>query len=252
MRDEIQIQFLGFLRNMYVESHKFYVNESKRRFLGTFKNFESEMEAFETSWFDKNKIEFEGESEQVFKYAAELAKEDHRENIKNLKQQTIFSIIAGMYHKWEIQLRDWLIENVALGEEREIFKKLLWKENISFVFDFISAYGWDVRNQDFYKDLNICRMLVNVYKHGNGSSFDELLRHDFTFIDEEDNIPLGVNDQNYWHYTDVKISEEHIDKFSSAITSFWNKFPERFMASEKKPFKKNIINKIDNEKNLLK
>lgn len=251
MGDEIQIYFLEFFRNMYVESHKFYVDESKRRFLGSFKYFDTDFEAFEKSWLDKNLIEFEGESEEVFNYAAELAKINYRENIDYLKQQTIFSIIAGMYHKWEVQLRDWLIENVALGEEREIFKKLLWKENIAFVFDFISSYGWDVKNQDFYKDLNICRMLVNVYKHGNGSSFDELLKHDFTFIDEEVQIPLGENDINYWHFTDVKISEEHIDKFSSAIISFWSKFPERLMVSQKKPFKKYISNKIDKEKNQL-
>lgn len=249
MYDEIQIHFLGFLRKMFIESHNFYVEESKKRFLGAFQEIDSELIEFEKSWVENNRPNFKGESEEVFAYATELATEDRLENLKLLKKQTIMSIIAGMYHKWEIQLRDWLIENVA--REEEVYKKLIWKENISFVFDFISAYGWEVKKEDFYKELNICRLLVNVYKHGNGESFDELLRNDYTYVDKNDNVPLSKDDKNYWHYSDLEISAEHIDLFSNTINKFWSNFPENLMASQRKEFKDYIIRRINTEKKLL-
>ena len=50
-----------------------------------------------------------------------------------------------------------------------------WHANINGVVGLLGAFGWNIRTENFYPHLEGCRLIVNVYKHGKGKSFDQLI-----------------------------------------------------------------------------
>lgn len=89
---------------------------------------------------------------------------------------------AGMYHQFDKDLRDLLeIQMVGGvdGKTGELIgyddtKKDLWKPPVTRIFKILKTLGWDVKSEPYYPRLDACRMVVNAYKHGKGTSLDEL------------------------------------------------------------------------------
>ena len=67
-----------------------------------------------------------------------------------------------------------------------------------------------------------------MYKHGEGSAFDTLIASHPEYFED----PISEQRRNFEAtlmgstYEDLKICEEHIDKFANAISEFWDDFPE--------------------------
>jgi len=94
--------------------------------------------------------------------------------LADLKQSVILGALAGLYHQWEKQLREFIEIDLAHDMRREDAAKMAWSREIANVFEFLTSLGWDVRAQSFFPILDACRLVVNVCKHGQGRSLREL------------------------------------------------------------------------------
>jgi hypothetical protein len=101
------------------------------------------------------------------------------------------------------------------------------------MFELLRYFGWDVRSQLFFAKIDACRLVVNVYKHGNGSSLTKLaerypkyLRDPFAKSDEE--APLR---DDFLHHEWLEVSAADFNDFAAGFRRFWEEFPERLFLS---------------------
>ena len=130
-----------------------------------------------------------------------------------------------MYHKWDKQLRDWLILETKFLKCYTVLKSKIWNVNLGNIIDFFDGLGWNIRKEKFFSKIDACRLIVNVYKHGNGNSFDELLLKYPEYVVN----PLPGLDTAYLDYENVVLTDQHLQEFSDAIIEFWETVPENFL-----------------------
>src|SRR5699024_9534601 len=94
--------------------------------------------------------------------------------LHDLGGQVRLSVVAGMFHEWEKQLRKWLVAEVRHWHVGEYVPQAIWRANFEQIMDMLEWLGWNIKTQDYYSKLNECRLVTNVYKHGDGASFDSL------------------------------------------------------------------------------
>lgn len=91
------------------------------------------------------------------------------------------------------------------------------------------AFGWNVPSVSHYQDLEALRLVVNVFKHGEGPAFEALKQRFPLFVPE---LESGENSWRYVDYTHMCVTEEHLDAFSEAIVSFWEAIPLRLAVED--------------------
>jgi hypothetical protein len=52
------------------------------------------------------------------------------------------------------------------------------------IFDMLECFDWKVRGQPYFSQLDICRLVVNVYKHGLGKALAELKKDHPQFLED--------------------------------------------------------------------
>lgn len=126
------------------------------------------------------------------------------------------------------QLRDWLSVELRRAFSVKETKAAIWKTNFANIIELLECFDWQVRAQPYFAQLDACRLVVNVYKHGLGPSFDELKEKNpnllFDFMDGT--MDREVLDQ-YLDHNHLQVTDENLAAFSEAIIAFWNDVPER-------------------------
>ncbi len=193
-------------RDMLIQEHLFYVDQASMRLLNQFNNIHQEAEDAAKKWLVENKHEFNPDRHNGMDFLEEA--EDFGNNLymllDDLFERTILSIVAGMYHEWDKKIREWMVSHDTN------YSKLIWNAKLLDIFDLFEKLNYNVKKEGFYSTLDACRLVVNVYKHGQGGSFDNLTKK----------YP------QYLNYTELKITRNHIEEFSSAIVCFWKNMPE--------------------------
>jgi hypothetical protein len=87
------------------------------------------------------------------------------ESLSDLKQQVILGALAGLYHQWEKELREFIERELMHDLTPDAAAKYAWVGHIGAVFDLSTEFGWPVRNDPFFPMIDACRLVVNVYKH---------------------------------------------------------------------------------------
>lgn len=102
--------------------------------------------------------------------------------------------------------------------------------------DNLECCTWPVKSSSFFPDLDACRLIVNIYKYGDGLSLKQLTDRypDKHYIEHPFNsLPLELPAS--WripHHDDLKITDEHLDQFSDAIVQFWRAVPETVLTNQ--------------------
>ncbi|MCQ4437932.1 hypothetical protein NO135_23300, partial [Clostridioides difficile] len=52
------------------------------------------------------------------------------------------------------------------------------------IADLLESFGWPLRTTDYFRTLDACRLVVNVYKHGKGKSLDDLRARFPEYLDD--------------------------------------------------------------------
>ena len=135
-----------------------------------------------------------------------------------------------MYHQWEKELRHFIERELAHDSAQSDARRLAWGRGIDAVYDLLKDFGWDCRAQPFFPAIDGCRLVVNVHKHGEGRSLDELARAYPQFLTNPaaEAVRFGSDHPRHEWLT---LSEKQFDETADAITQFWTDFPERLFAT---------------------
>ncbi|NLS04816.1 hypothetical protein HGP14_15780 [Rhizobium sp. P32RR-XVIII] len=166
------------IRRRIIAGMEFYLAQARKRLLVRFgaSPMEDEARTYAETHFHEIGRYFDPDSHDVsdFAYAAWEAAADFHIRLIDMRRETMLSVVAGMYHTWEKQLREWLVQEFAHSFEMTLLRPKLWQRNTDELFKFLSGLGIVAHDEAFYPVIDECRLVVNVYKHAEGSSFEEL------------------------------------------------------------------------------
>lgn len=211
-------------RQSLIEKHRFYVDQARSRLLSQFGNIESEADKAGADWLELAGHHFDPERDclEDFYEAAEDKSISFYQLLEEMRDNTRLSVVAGFYHELDKQLRDWMEREINKLHVGDDVRKKIWLQNFESLVDFFALFDWKIRSKPYYATLNACRLVVNVYKHGEGSSFQDLKSQYSEYIRSDVSSNMDFKD-----YTDLEVSELQIDEFSASIVAFWNDVPER-------------------------
>lgn len=235
------MSILGFqmsepFRQSLMEEHRFYIEQARKRLLSQFENMEVEADQAAKEHLDNMSVHFNPDRHDSsdFYEAAQDKGIEFYQLLSDMRDNTQLSVIAGMFHQWDKRLRDWIIREMRHWHHGKNAASSIWKADVSAIMDFLVAFGFNVKVLPIYGRLDAMRLVVNVFKHGNGPSLDELKKSFPEFIPN----PLGEDGNHpfffqYLDHTNMTVSVVHLDQFSEAILNFWKEVPkEIFLPDE--------------------
>ncbi len=213
-------------REQLITRHNFYIDQVEKQLLSQFSNLGEKADKYEKEWRDKAGQNFDPDRHDP----AYLYDRAYDEGInfyimlEEMRNRMRMSVIAGMFHEWDKQLRSWLADEIHHWKHGDRAKEAVWKANFSDIIDLLEGVGCAIKSKEYYLPLDRCRLVVNAYKHGNGGSFDTLKQKHPDFIDNlEDSDNRHIE---YADYTYLRVEAAHITEFSTAIIAFWRDIPE--------------------------
>lgn len=241
MTDPVLFQMWSHHRANLIEKHRFYVSQAEKRMMSQFQEQDIRAEA------DREGARFLEENQQYFNPDVHDGSEFHEmagdaraeryQLLTEMRDSVRLSIISGFFHEWEKNLRQWLVDVVQRYPRQtgERTRYAIWTTNLCAknggLFDLLESFGWQVKNATYFADLNACRLVVNVYKHGDGSSLNQLAKSYPNFLKH----PLGGLCEwlgEEWSHENLIISDLDLEAFSTAIQSFWKDAPENVFSSQ--------------------
>lgn len=235
MNDRVLFQMWGPFRESLVKEHLFYIEQAKKRLLSQFEDMEAEADRAAAEWLEQSGPRFDPDRHDPgdFYEAANDAGIEFYGLLSDMRDQTRLSVVAGMFHGWDKQLRKWLMQEIHRWHRGDKVNMQVWSVNFSQIVEFLESFGWKVRSQEYFQALDACRLVVNVHKHGDGKSLDDLRVNYPEYLED----PLagfgsGLSDLRYRDHSHLKVSDEQIQVFSNAVKSFWRDVPENVFESQ--------------------
>lgn len=217
------------VRSYFIERHDFYVKQVKCRVLSHFSDMEGEATRIADAEYERL-CQLPADDGVDLADLADTAQE-HAQNfymlLDDLREQSLLGALAGSFHQWDKELREFLDRELMYTMHNGDRAKFAWNPDWTVILDGIKDFGWDVRISSCFPFLDAGRLIVNVYKHGNGRSLTELAKRYPQYIHD----PLPELHQSFssdfLDHSWVHISEEEFDEIAtSGIRQFWLDFPE--------------------------
>ena len=219
-------------RSHFVQELDFYLAQADRRVLVQFGNLEEEAEQFAREEFDRmGQVAGPDADPGDYADAAWDKGINHYQMLSDLQNQLTLSVAAGLYHQWEKQLREWLVHELDHSFPRKELGPAIWKQKIDDLLGLLAGLGWDCSAQPFVSVINECRLVVNVYKHGRGGSFDEL-KSSFPRHLGKAAPGVATNVADYRDHADLEIGRDDLGRFQQSLKDFWTAVPEHIYGDD--------------------
>lgn len=232
--DRVFLQMWGPFREQLVANHEFYVAEAKRRLLDQFDEeaMKADADRHAEAWLAERGKFFDPDRDDVADYYERAYDEgiNFYLSLAGLRDSTRLSIIAGMFHEWEKQVRDWLGKELGHHDFGKHAHGAVWSVKLDDLFDLLENCKWPVRSQGFFPQLERCQLVTNVYKHGNGPSFDALKVVAPELAGNAGDLPAFF--VSALDYSSLSVSDDDLTRFAASITAFWRELPENIFFSQ--------------------
>lgn len=235
MSDYVLFQMWGPFRQSLIGGHLFYVDQARKRLISQFGDIESEADKAAEEWLERSSYRFDPDRHDPgsFYEAANEVGVEFYGLLSDMRDQTRLSVVAGMFHEWDKQLRGWLVQEIKhwhLGDNTPL---KVWSADFGDIADLLECLGWKIRSTRYFATLDACRLVVNVYKHGEGKSLVDL-RHKYSeyLADPFQSAGGSISGFEYRDHTHLKVSDEQFQAFSDAIVTFWQDVPENVFSSQ--------------------
>lgn len=224
-------QLMDSERELRISEHRFYVEQAKSRLLSQFSNIEAEAEQAESEHWERSGQSFDPDWHDPGDLAE--AARDHGvefyQLLSEMHDRTRLSVVAGMYHHWDKTFRRFLVREfrwprLVIGDNT---RRALWKLDSAKLEKLLGAIGLELSALACYPRIDAMRLVVNVFKHGEGKSLDELQLRYPEFL-RVSSLGWGLFDD-----TDMELLDGHVDGFAAAIELFWRELPPTVTFDEK-------------------
>ena len=227
-----------------IAEHRFYVSEGKKRLTDQFSNkakLEKEADTHSEAWLKKMDRHFDPDRHDPADFYEQAHDEgiQHYAALEELGNSARLALISGMFHLWEKSLREWLTSNDCVGyfQVGVLLPNAIWKSNFAQALELFECVNLFQSGCSLREGLDVCRMVVNTYKHGSGSSERDLkVKRPELFDQYGWRSKSSLNSfADLADYSDLYVEDRHIDEFANAIEGFWTKIPEHVTESEFQP-----------------
>jgi hypothetical protein len=222
-------------RQSLIKGHLFYVEQARKRLLSQFEDIQAAADRATEEWLDEHSGYFDPDrhDDGEFYEAANQAGIEFYGLLSDLREQTCLSVVAGMFHQWDKQLREWLAREIQHWHRGGSASAKVWSADFAQIADFLESFGWNIRAMEYFRTLDACRLVVNVYKHGEGKSLDELRENFPEYLDDPfRGSGVALSDTKYRDHSHLRVSDAQFQAFSDAISSFWRDVPENVFDSQ--------------------
>ena len=212
-------------REKLIAEHNFYMEQAKKRLLSQFENLEEESDRYSEEWLAKTSHHFDPDRHDPGDFYEQAYEEgiEFYQMLDDMKSRTRLSVVAGLFHEWDKQVRDWTVREVNHWCRGEEVKKAIWRANFNDIADLFEGLGWEIKSKHFFMSLDKFRLVVNAYKHGDGGAFETIKAQYPEFIRS---IGDGSAFSEYADHSDLVVTDQHIEDFSNAVVDFWKDVPE--------------------------
>lgn len=213
---------------MLLERHDFYVREVEQRVLSQFADIEGEAKqliAREEARLASLPHHPDADPSDIPERAYQ-AGIDHYALLSELRRQTVLGSLAGLYHQWDKDLRDFIEAEVRRYLDHKGVAAL-WRMPTTDLLDEFKPLGWDCSGLSFYPDLAAFGLVVNVYKHGKGRSLDTLAQRHPEFFGDHLKAAKGRPWAKVVDHDWLEVTPPQFDALAGSLRSFWDAMPER-------------------------
>lgn len=212
-------------REKLIAEHDFYMEQAKKRLLSQFDNIEEDADRYSDEWLEKTSHHFDPDRHDPGDFYQQAYEEgiEFYQMLDDMKNRTRLSVVAGLFHEWDKQVRDWMVQEIAHWHRGDEVKKAIWKANFNDIADFFEGLEWKLKSKNYFTSLDKCRLVVNAYKHGDGGAFETIKAQHRDFIKSIGDDSIF---REYADHSDLVVTEQHIADFSSAVVDFWRDVPE--------------------------
>ncbi|RUW49466.1 hypothetical protein EOA32_22420 [Mesorhizobium sp. M1A.F.Ca.ET.072.01.1.1] len=234
MSNYVLFQMWSFHRQTLIKGHQFYVDQARKRVLSQFDNIEEEAEKAAADWLEQNSNRFDPDRHDPsdFYEAAHEASIEFYELLSDMRDQTWLSVVAGMFHQWDKRLREWLVQEIRHWHCGETVIAKVWGADFGKIADLLESLGWEIRSTAYFKALDALRLVVNVYKHGDGNSLNELKKTYPEYL-EDRLVGSGLpGTLDLLDHTNLRVSDDQFQAFADAIIAFWRDVPDNVSGNE--------------------
>ena len=210
----------SLLQERILARHDFFMEQVKSRAFHNFSNLEEEADvAANKAWQTLMSRPSDGEDDpgDFAEVATEVGIDFYQYGME-MKRQVTLACLATLYHEWEKEVRTHLEREIHRWGFRTAREDQLWTAPVSDILDFLEKQGWEIKKRDWCELLDACRLIVNVYKHGKGSSFNDLKKKYPQYL-KTDSLVLEPE------HTSLELSEQEFDELGGAVRQFWQEFP---------------------------
>ena len=216
-------QLMDTERALRISQHRFYVEQAKARLLSQFSNIEAEADQAENDAWELSGRFFDPDRHDPGEQA-EAARDrgfEVYQLLSDMRDRTRLSVVAGMYHHWDKTVRRFLVREfrwprLVIGDHT---RRALWKMDSTKLEQLLRALGLDLQQSSSYCRLDAMRLVVNVFKHGEGQSLDALRSKYPEFLRPASTPFMPFDDD------DMVVTDQHVDHFAAAIEGFWQYLP---------------------------
>jgi hypothetical protein len=217
-------------KKMLIERHKFFLEQARKRLLSQFSNLKEDADQAAEEWLERAGRHFDPDRDDPgsFEEAAYHEGIAFYQQLEDMRDSVRLSVVAGMFHEWDKQLRDWMVREILHWHRGDEVRAKVWAQDFGGLVDLFASFGWDIKSKPYWAMLDACRLVVNVYKHGDGGSFRDLKQRYPQYLQNPlKDFGAVMQGVDFIDYTDLNVSEDHINEFSDAIVAFWTDVPER-------------------------
>jgi hypothetical protein len=225
----------GPFRESLIRAHLFYVEQARKRLLSQFGDIEAEADKAADEWLEQNSHRFDPDRHDPgeFDEAAYDFGIAFYGLLTDMRDRTVLSVVAGMYHDWDKQLREWLVREVQHWHHADNTALKIWSVDFEEICSLLESFGWPIRDAGYFRKIDACRLVVNVYKHGKGKSLEDMKQKYPEYLDDPfDGSGGALSDVKHRDPTHLKVTDDQFQAFSGAIVAFWQAVPENVFESQ--------------------
>ncbi len=230
MSDYALFQMWRPFREWLIRRHHFYVEQARKRLFSQFEDVEAEANKAADEWLEQAGARFDPDRHDPadFYEAANDVELEFYQLLSDMREQIRLSVTAGMFHEWDKQLRDWLVREIGHWHSGDNTKLKVWSAKFNQIVDLLESFGWKVRSASYFRALDACRLVVNVYKHGEGKSLADLSQSYPEYLyDPLREVGGELTGSEYCDHSKLRVSDKQFQVFSDAIVAFWKDVPEK-------------------------
>lgn len=230
--DQPSLNLCRFSRKIALNTTSVYVDAFTERLFPVFNHIDDEATAAANSAWEaamSSPLSDDGFDPGDFAEAAQERGLEVYENLAFTRQQLLGLAAAGLYHLWERLLKQFICKELRGWKfGGRTIHQLMAPANFDLLKTFLSEFGYRLEATPYFADLNELRLIANVVKHGDGSSCEAL------------QVMAPRLFEGYHYHFDIfskaeslALKAEDFHRYTTAIRSFWETFPETLTATAK-------------------